>query len=184
MSGWGVQDRALLRLALTPICRHLPVFWANEPIHVHVQLCLRYLLVNVPKMLGGHRHLWVELFTSVHVGGGLVLVWCRLIILFWILHLWFFNMLDYWLLVDRLWGICVILIGILGLPNTHCVHVIHLLVGACWWVPLNHVNAPLLAVESPLGEVGRIHAYLLHSFHLLFTLCFPVPNIVRWLPWL
>ena len=173
---WSIQNWAFFLFALATIRSHLPIVWSNKTIRWH-ELCLTALLMYLSKMLGCHGHLRIQLFSCVDVGGWLVSIRHVLVFVFRVCKRGLLSMLCY-----CLWLRGLVLVGVAGWPHAHRVHLVHLLVGTCRSISLDHVNSSLpLSVESAFWKVWRVHADWLHSLYLFLALALPVPNVVGWL---
>lgn len=157
----------------------MSIVWSSKSIRWH-ELRLTALLMYLSEILSCHRHLGIQLFSCVNVGGWLVSIRHVLVFVFGVCERGLFSVLCY-----CLWLRGLVLVGVAGLPHAHGVHLVHLLVGACRSISLDHVDSFLPpSVESALWEVWRVHADWLYSLYLFLALTFPVPNVVSGLTWL
>lgn len=157
----------------------MSIVWSSKSIRWH-ELRLTALLMYLSEILSCHRHLGIQLFSCVDVGGWLVSIRHVLVFVFGVCNRRLFSVLCY-----CLWLRGLVLVGVAGLPHAHGVHLVHLLVGACRSISLDHVDSFLPpSVESALWEVWRVHADWLYSLYLFLALTFPVPNVVSGLTWL
>lgn len=173
---WSIQNWAFFLFALATIRSHLPIVGSRKSIRWH-ELRLTALLMYLSEMLSCHGHLRIQLFSRVDVGGWLVSIRHVLVFVFRVCQRGLFGVLCY-----CLWLRGLVLVDVTRLPHAHGVHLVHLLVGTCRSISLDHVNASLpLSAESPFWKVWRVHADWLYSLYLFFALALPVPNIVSWL---
>ena len=76
---------------------------------------------------------------------------------------------------------------LIGVSQTHVVHIIHLFIGTSWRISLLHIeqtfpSKALLLVSFPLGNARRVHANLFYQSNLLFSVLSPLAYIIGRLP--